>query len=242
MSGRKNAPRRKAEKERQKEEAGRVIVTTSRGVSGECMPIGNTLQQLDENIRGSIEWPEPPTYTVTYAGGETKEIPHDAESIKDPKTTDEERAAWDEYLEKQAQAQVEYGAKSSQAQMRLIATEGFIPIDATDEDEWIQQHEWIGYVVPEDPLERQLHYFLTEVIGSVDDDMMTIYKGIYRATGIDEEVLSKLEASFRVQMEQSKGADAGAGEGDSGSKQETGVVDEQHAPGGEGESGEESDA
>jgi len=230
----KRAVKRAAERRQEKEDEGRVIVTTSRGIRGECMAIGHAVAQLQESIRDDTDWPEAPTYTVKYAGGEEKNVAHDEKSIEDPKTTDEERAAWAEYLEALGAAETEFNDRFAKAQMRLFASDGFVPLNAPPEDEWIKKQEWIGYVVPEDPNERRLHYFLSEIIGNVDDDMMAIYMGIASATGADEGRLSTLEASFRSEMGESEGQDGGAGEGDTSGEPEAGLVEQSSAPVGEG--------
>jgi hypothetical protein len=204
-----------------------VIVTTSRGVEGECMPIAAMLEAMEENIRASITWPDVPTYTVHYAGGETVQKPHDESSIADPKTTEEEKLAWADYLLDRQAADAEFEEKRGEGYMRLLAVDGFKVRDAGDD--WERRHRFYGMTVPDDPLERALHYFRTEV-ASTQDDVYLIMLGIYRASGYDEEVLSQMEATFRASLgqggETGAGADVDTGAADPGAEERAGMVRE----------------
>lgn len=205
-----------------------ITVTTSRGIEVECLPIAAMLEEFEENIRASIDWPDVPTYTVHYAGGETIEKPHDATSIEDSQTTDEEKQAWADYLLNKQAADAQFAEKRANGYMRLLSVDGIKVLN--EQDDWQQRHEFYGMTVPDDPLERTVHYFRTEVIGS-QDDIYLIMLGVYRASGYDEEVLSQVEASFRASLGQDKqagtGDDAGDSAEDTSTEERAGMVREQ---------------
>jgi hypothetical protein len=193
---------------------GLPIATTSREIELECQPVGALLDTAGDNIRDQIDWPETPTYTATFAGGDTETFEYTEESIKD--APDEDKEAWADYILAQDKAQAEYDAKFANTSTRIIATDGVRVLNAPPEDEWIKRQQWQGLDVPDDPLERSLHYFLTVAIGDVEKDMMQIYKGIVLASGRSQEEVEKIEAFFRGEV----GDDAG--DGDTAEKDQAG--------------------
>jgi len=220
---------RKAKRaKKRQEEDGRVIVTTSRGVRGACQPIAMMLEAQEQNIRASIEWPEVPTYTFTDVAGTEITRPHTQGTIEDPGTSEEDRAAWADYLLVQQEAQTEFDDRRNNGIMRLLAVEGFEVLDG--DDGWERRHEAYGMSVPDDEFEKTVHYFFTEVIGT-PDDAYQIMLGIYRASGYDEEVLGQIEAGFRPEVgspgEAGAGDDATAGAGDTGGAAADDLVREQ---------------
>ncbi len=183
----------------------RVVVETSRGVQLECHPIITEIEAQEENIRAQYEWPDVPhrdiSDTVPPDAGpkwpRTREI--DQEWIDSEWAADEDKEAWTEYQEAYALIDAEFSTKMNDARLKLIALRGVEVLGGAKEADWVREHEWMGMEVPEDPLERLMHYFRTEVLGSTVD-MFTITKGIYRAAGFDQEVLDELEQSFRDQV------------------------------------------
>jgi hypothetical protein len=205
---------------------GLPIATTSRGIDLECQPIGAMLDAAGDNIRDQIDWPEAPTYTATFAGGDTETFEYTEESIKD--APDDDKEAWADYILAQDKAQAEYDAKFGNTTTRIIATDGVRVLNAPPEDEWMRRQQWQGLDIPDDPLERSLHYFLTVAIGDIETDMMQIYKGIILASGRSQEEVEKIEEFFRGEV----GNDAGDGDtvekdqvGD-GAREEEAVVGE----------------
>ena len=185
------------------EDKNRVIVETSRGIQLECHPIITEIEAQEENIRAQYEWPEPPTREID--GG----VPADAswsgmvemtqEHIDTDFSTDEEKETWAEYLKAYELIDAEFSTKMNDARIKLYAVDGVTVLNAAPEKEWIRKHEFMGMVVPEDPLERLMHYFKTEVLGE-PGDFFVVAKGIYRSAGYDQEVLEELEQSFRSEV------------------------------------------
>lgn len=174
---------------------GLPITTTSRGVELECQPIGAKLDAAGDNIREQIDWPDVPTYEATFAGGDTEVFEYTENTIEG--APEEDRKAWADYLIAHAAAEVEYNTRFSNTMARIVATDGVRVLNAPPEDEWIKRQEWQGLRVPEDPLERALHYFLTVAIGDIEKDMMGVYKGIVLASGRSQEEAEKIEEFFR---------------------------------------------
>ena len=183
---------------------GRVVIETSRGVKLVCHPIITEMEVQDENIRAQFEWP------AVLERDISKTVPPDAgpewprtmmlsQELVDTSGTDEEKVAWAEYLAAHQVVDNEYSAKLNDARMRLFCVRGVTILDPKPEEEWVQEHEWLGMVVPTNPLERKLHYFRTEALGTVMD-IFTITKGIYQSAGVDPEALNAYEATFRSEM------------------------------------------
>jgi hypothetical protein len=171
----------------------------------ECHPIITEMEAQEENIRAQFEWPDVPERDISDtvppdAGPDwprTKEMTQ--EHIDSDFSTEEEKETWAEYQKAYTAVDTEYTVKLTDSRLRLIVLKGATLVDAPDEDEWIKEHEWLGMVVPDDPLERLMHYFRTEVLGTTVD-MFAITKGIYRSAGFDQEVLDEYEHSFRDQV------------------------------------------
>jgi len=186
-----------------KDDDGKIVVTTSRGHRVECLPISTLIDQVRAQYEDRM--PDAPTYTITDAGGSTVEVPHTAETIADDATSAEEKQAWGEY-----QAQVaEIEAEMNERTLRAVAVKGIRVLTMPPEEEWVEEHEFMGLVVPEKAHERLYHYIRTDVLGTAQDGV-DIMAGIYRASGVDEEVLARIEGSFRPEVGRSEGADAGA--------------------------------
>jgi len=210
----------------------KVIVETSRGSQLECHPIITEIEAQEENIRAQFKWPDVPqrdiSDTVPPDADETWPRTTDLtqEYIDTDFSTDEEKALWAEYTKKFNIVNADYTAKLTDARLRLIALRGVTVLNAKDEAGWVKEHEWLGMVVPDDPFERLMHYFRTEVLGTTLD-MFTITKGIYRSAGMDAEVLDQYEQSFRNQVGRAGREALGLAEEAAGaekSEQEEGLV------------------
>jgi len=222
----------------------KVVVTTSRGVTVECLPIASTIEAHEENIRASIEWPEKPIRLITDVAGSVMEEPLSEAYIKSDYATEEETDIWEEYQAQQARAQAEFDEKYQVGIARLLAVEGVRIIDV-DEDEWISKHQWLNMTVPDDPRERSLHFFMTEVLGNLEGDFAAIMAGIALASGGDEELIRAAEASFRIEMGRTKRDAAGDDTGDpaaQGQDGEEGLVGEPDLDDSGGEEGAGLDA
>jgi len=179
---------------------GRVIITTSRGHRIECLPIATMLDELQSEYNNKI--PQPPTHTITDIADVSVDIPYTEESIKS--ASEEDRAKWQRYADEKARLETEV----SERRVRVIATQGVRVLDMPEDDAWVADHEWMGYTVPASPIQRLYHYVKTEVLGTQEDGIK-VTAGIYRASGVDQEVLNQIEESFRDSLGRRNGQDAG---------------------------------
>lgn len=184
------------------DDSGKVIVATSRGQRVECLPIATMIDEIRATYEARI--PPPPTYTITGAGGDEVEADHTEDTIADEATSEEDKAAWAEYKVQELKIRAEMNERI----MRAVAVKGIHVLDMPPEKEWLAEHEFLGLEVPEPSHERLYHYIKTEVLGTMEDGI-NITAGIYRASGLDEEVLTRIEDSFRAPVGEDDGQNAG---------------------------------
>lgn len=175
--------------------------TTARGVTVEFLPIPRLLDKLQAARAEAM--PKPPTYKVEVIGGRTEEHEHDEKTIAEPDTPEADKQAWAQYKEKLAELDDDYNSKLA----RLVLTRG-IRYEPHQNGDWVAEHEWLGLHVPDDPRERALHYIETEVIGG-QADIQEIILGVWRASGVPEELISQIEAAFQRALGRAGGNQAG---------------------------------
>lgn len=163
------------------------------------------VQSLLDQLRASFPQPKKPQYPRTSnVTGTTTYFDHDETTLDvegDEAQTKANHAQWDAYAAEVARVSREYGA----ALMRLVLLRG-IRYDEPQDDAWIKEQTFIGLTVPEDPIERKLHYITTELIEVGDAvEAERVLLGVLAASGIDEEVLSAMADSFRHPLGESDG-------------------------------------
>ena len=206
----------------------RVIVTTSRGVDVECLPVAEMFDAQEESLRAGVEWPEKPVHVITDVAGSQIEQALTQEWVGSGQASDEETEAWEEYLVAQTRAQAEYEGKRDEALPRLLAYKGIRLVNESLTEKWTEDHEWMGFTVPDDPRERMLHFLRTEILGNAGNDMIEIMLGIYRASGADPDLMREAEIFFRSQVGRAAGDAAEGSAGDAEvaeSEAEEGLVD-----------------
>src|SRR5690606_31526822 len=120
------------------------------------------------------EKPAPPTYTVETAGGEPEVHEHDETTL----ATDEDRAAWASYLV----AKAEWEAALKDRLIRVVFLEGVRTRPASDD--WVKRQQFLGLAVPDDPLEREVHYVKT-VLVRTPEDAEGILTAVMALSGVD---------------------------------------------------------
>lgn len=185
---------------------GKVRRVTSRGVSVICLPIVTQIEQVTQNYK----MPTPPTYTVESGGPGAKDevtvtYTEDVVKLLGDNMPEQDKAAWAAYKAQLAIAIRERNEMST----RVIATDGVIIPEMDIDKSWEDKARWQGAVVPETPWERQYFYFINYAIGNVRD-VEEIMLGIYEASGLDKEVLSRIEDSFRRPLDERGRPDADA--------------------------------
>ena len=185
---------------------GHATFTTSRGKPVTFLPIATLL----DKIRASHPLPEPPTYEFETAGGAKEKRFHDETTLDTPA----EKAAWAEYQTRLQAA----NEKLNRALTRAVLLRG-VTFDAPADDPftqtlntldaiptWVAEQKLIDpdILVPIDPVERRLHYIETELLVSLDD-YERVMLGTMEASGVPEELLQQMEASFRRSLGRRRG-------------------------------------
>jgi len=165
--------------------------TTSTGVELILKPISPLLAG---KVRTSVIWPEKPTYQAKTVSGEIEEHPHDETTLE----TDEDKAAWLKYLLATAQAEGELNERIS----KMLFKRGidYKTLKLPKNESWIAEQEDMGITVPDDPLQRKMHYVETELLASKEEIKSLILR-LMAMSGVDEEVIAAAERSFRGEVE-----------------------------------------
>lgn len=177
---------------------GKVYVTTSTGVVVQCLPYFNELMIAGSALAYPDE-PPVPTYALKDADGDEYAIPYTQEAVDDPKTPAEDRERWAAYLQLRDAYEIERAKvkrQKDEKQIRLLALKATRLVDV-DLDAWAREYrEDYGIATPDDPKERLLAYFSTEVIKEPLDGAR-LFAGIARASGMTEAQLDAIEDQFR---------------------------------------------
>ena len=159
--------------------------TTSKGITVEFL----NCQTLLDKLRTSRKVIDPPTYTVKTMTGASEIHAHDKTTIRN----EAEKADWETYQNAKLLADLEY----SQALLKLCLLRGIKYPEPVD-DAWAKEQAYLGITVPTDPIEKRLHYITTEVLETQDAvDAENIMLGVFEASQVPAEVLSRMADSFR---------------------------------------------
>ena len=166
----------------------RLYVTRS-GQEIPLRPIATeTLDDLQLMVR-RVEDIRPPTYTIKVLGEDAEEAEHDPTTLK----TDEDKAAWAEYINRVEEA----SGKCNLAVTRTYLTFG-IDMDPPD-DGWEDDFEFCGIPIPEKPGERKVFYF-ERVALSDPLDQQAFVQQVYLISQLSGEALDRADAIFQRGM------------------------------------------
>ena len=186
-------------------ENGSVIVTLY-GYDCECMPELGFVVMAGSGIPMPTA-PKPPTYTIEALGGVTAQYPHTAETIKDPKTTDEDKELWAFYLDALAVHQAEVQEVTNQrARARTNAIiDRAIKIRGTpsmpDMNAWAdRQMDRYGIAVSRETDDDLLMAWIVGNVIRVQADAYKLLMGIAVASGLSPEDMASMEATFLDHM------------------------------------------
>lgn len=176
--------------------------------------IGQQMEK-EEFDRGS-----PPTYKVEAFGGEEETHIHDESTIKDDPIAE---AEWSEYEDAKIAWEVEYNQRLyNVCMLRCMDVEGI------DDEQWIKEQEHLGFEIPEDPVERKIHYIKTEYTGN-NEDYLSVLQIPFELALAQSEVQLAAEQLFRkFKME---GENAADGSGSDSSEEEVDLADGETASG-----------
>ena len=216
------------------EKDGAVIVTTATGWAAVCQPVADLLLRVGRNIAEPTP-PEPPTYEVVGAGGATEEKTYDAEGAADPHTPPEDQEKWAAYVEERAaydEQMADIERQRNEMRGRFLALRGIKVRGLPDDLEaWAAEQELLFGMSIDTTLPRPtalLLAFIDQNVVRTADDGAKIVAGILRASGMDQEALDSVEATFRHSMGQAGRADVAGdtavSEAGSGQEGTTGVA------------------
>lgn len=179
--------------EDQVEEPRRSTFTNSRG--REIVIIGLSPFLIDK-IRASGDIPEPPTYIIETVAGDEEIHTHDETTLEiegDPEQTKVNQEAWQKYLDDSEVAQSGVNEKF----LRLLLLRGIdLDLEEYEQGDWIAEQEAFGIDVPENPIDRKVHYVQTEILSSFDD-VINLLMRVMSLSGLDQEAMAVAEESFR---------------------------------------------
>jgi len=161
---------------------------------------------LRDKVRQSVEYPEPPMYEAKTAGGGVEKHIYTEDMLE----TDEEREMWRQYQGRRLAADLQLYDRLGK--LALIRGTGIdIP------EGWEQEQLLFGIEVPEDPLERKLHWIETEAVES-NNDLRDLILAVLQYQNTTEEERAIAAASFPDSMErdtsQGVASEPGAVEGE----------------------------
>jgi hypothetical protein len=166
----------------------RFTYTTAGGKTLNLSPVQPLQAQMvrDAEYKAAIKKhgePVKPTYKT-----EADEVfEHDPTTL----TTDEEKAAWLEY--KRIEAAID--AQVSEKMLRFFLYHG-VDIDPDGDKKWQAEQEYFGLEVPNDPIERKVHYIQSELIFAASD-IQGITTKLLEMAGVRPEVVEAAQATFR---------------------------------------------
>jgi hypothetical protein len=183
------------------------LVTTN-GTKYNLFPVSENLiiqavAVIEKQYRDRGEPLDPPKYTVTIAGGVTEEISHNATTLVvegDEELTKQNQEIWAKHVDALARLNNEQANKRNNLWL-LRGLDIKVPSNGWDKE----QEELFGINIPVDPIERKLHYIMTEVLVTVEDYFGAI-QGIARlsmAGLVSQEVLNSRLDSFRNHVQRS---------------------------------------
>lgn len=193
----------KRRKHARKDRTSDIVVTLASGHEVECYPIGPMIETIQAQHDERADALEIPIQVLEGVGGSAVERAYDDKSILGSSVPDEDKTAYALYKIAFNAIQTE----KNQAVIKAIALKGTKVLTMPPEDEWVEEHEFVGMTVPDGKLRRLWHYWSTEVLASPQDGI-ELTAGIFRASGVDEETVAKAMASFQDKMGRAEGADA----------------------------------
>jgi hypothetical protein len=115
----------------------------------------------------------------------------DEDLTEDDLRDESERKRWKEYTDTR-DAVVE---KRNDGFLKAIFSKG-VNVDLSNLDLWKESMDYLGIEVPENIIAQKVEFIQTEALGNTDD-MMEVIIGVLEQSGIGEENLAEVRASFR---------------------------------------------
>lgn len=167
-------------------------IFTSKGVALDLVGISPLLIAKLQNAGVLPDVPKRKVMLDFDVDEETGEGTFQEEELsEDDLQTPEEEAAWKKYVQERDAVL----AKRNEGFLKAIFAKG-VNVDLTRLEDWRADMAYFELEVPEHPLALKVEYVQTEAIGNTDD-MVEIITGVLGESGIPEEELAEIRASFR---------------------------------------------
>lgn len=149
-------------------------------------------QSIEKKMRAEGWQVDIPTYeTVVDIDGvkETQVHNHDESTIE----TEDEKALWANYKS----AQNEMAGRNATAALRILLRDG-VDVDPMTDPSWMRRQEKDGIDIPEDDDDLKLHYIMTEILQTPQEQKNAAAQVMYLSTeGMDEEARNAVKNLFR---------------------------------------------
>lgn len=167
-----------------------TATSTGRSVTLRSVPFRYVAQIAQ---REDLQDPDPPTFPVTLAGGIEKDFPHDPTTLETP----EDKATWAEYERGRAIAR----ARRTMEIARFLFYECVIE-DPEPVEQWAFDFDLWGLAPPdpEDKVDFKVRWLEEEICGGDEEDTASLLLACYSVSGMDQEVLKKIESFFRPNL------------------------------------------
>jgi len=149
------------------------------------------IQPLPRDVLRRLEterdqFPKPPTYAVTYPGGETEQVPHDETTLE----TKADRVAWDAYISEVARLTDSWSVRYMKALIVFC-----LPTIEYDDD-WQGNFDYLGIELPTDPRDLKVFY-ANNVLFPTVEDRTELANTIAMLNSFGRADLAAVQAEFR---------------------------------------------
>lgn len=141
-------------------------------------------------VQDTFKLPEAPTYNATQPSGKTQTFKLDEVSALD---NPQDTARYAQYLKDYAKVMEDQNLRVTRAIM-FYGTELLSPLP---NDGWEEMQVMNGIDVPTHPEMKRAHYLVTEISNV---DLQVLLRLIMAKSGVTEEEIAKIEATFRGQV------------------------------------------
>lgn len=141
----------------------------------------------------TVEEPEPPTYQMeSLPGLDPITFTYDEKAIQDEDVSALDKARWQKYLQ-----DVEDVAEKRRTKgMEAVFARG-VKVDMPEDNGWVEEQEFYGVTVPTNPVDRRVHYIMTEVLMTQQEMVEVMAKITGKTAGVSEEAIEAVNKSFR---------------------------------------------
>lgn len=117
--------------------------------------------EVEKSYRSRGEPLDPPTYSFQAEGGGQVTVVHDEATILDPKTSEEDKAAWAKHQD----ALRRFVAERDDRSLRYLCIRG-VKVDVTGSEfkDWLEEERFITGTVPESEFEQRYQFIRSRLV------------------------------------------------------------------------------